>query len=125
MSISEQCWEWQGTLDSYGYGVVKIGSKLDGTRRMVKVHRMAYEALQSPIAEGLVIDHLCRNKVCYNPSHLEPVTPGENSRRRNLAITHCPKGHEYTPENTYIWRGMRDCRACSRLRSQQRRRQVR
>src|SRR5690606_13797613 len=65
------CWEWTGALNSRGYGCVGIDSKRYLT------HRVAYEALVGPIPEGLTIDHLCRNKVCCNPAHLEPVTARE------------------------------------------------
>jgi hypothetical protein len=79
-----------------------------------------------PIPDGLVLDHLCRNKLCVNPKHLEPVTNQENILRGltplvggyyNMAKTHCPKGHEYSPENTYYrpsrWRQTRVCRICN------------
>jgi hypothetical protein len=85
-------------------------------------HRVAYEALVGPIPQGLCIDHLCRNRACVNPDHLEPVTNrvnilrGETIMAANAAKTHCVRGHEYTPENTLInaKTGTRRCAACNR-----------
>jgi hypothetical protein len=90
-------------------------------------HRFAYESVHGPITPGLVIDHLCRVRLCVNPAHLEPVTPGENSRRgyawllnrRNhqTVKTHCPAGHAYRGANLYVSpRGDRRCRTCHRER---------
>jgi len=113
------CWEWTGAKqsdDPSDYGVFGIGGKNIGA------HRFAWENLVGPIPEGFVIDHLCRNKPCVNPDHLEPVTPGENIRRgalpfiakeRGRRITECLRGHAYTPENTLINNyGTRGCRTC-------------
>lgn len=105
-----ECWPWQGTINN-GYGHFNI--QRDRSKFTVKAHRIAYELVVGPIPEGLTIDHLCRNKVCMNPAHMEPVTHGENARRRNAAQTHCIHGHAYTPENTYINpKGARVCRTC-------------
>lgn len=85
---------------------------------------MAYIAFNGPIPDDLDLDHLCRNPPCWNPAHLEPVTHRENAHRSPLnqanwqavrEITHCPQGHEYTPENTAISAsGSRRCRECER-----------
>lgn len=71
------CWEWTSTRQEGGYGTVSPG---DG-RNNIKAHRAMYEALVGPIPDGLDLDHLCRNPPCVNPSHLEPVTRAENTRR--------------------------------------------
>lgn len=112
----DDCWLWTGTVDTPGYGRVQIN------RRKIGAHRVAYEALVGPIPEGLDLDHLCRNRLCVNPAHLEPVTRRENLLRGNTvpaqraARTHCPAGHEYTPENTYYSaRNQRNCKECNRL----------
>jgi hypothetical protein len=79
----------------------------------VSIHRYIYELFSGPIPVGLVLDHLCRVRHCVNPEHLEPVTIAENVRRglKGRMVTHCPKGHEYTPENTYTY-NRRECRRC-------------
>lgn len=116
---TETCWFWIGTKNPDGYGQLTVSKY--GTQ---SAHRWAYEYLKGPIPDGLCIDHLCRLRNCVNPDHLEPVTPSENSRRgmganfRNKMKTHCDQGHEFTPENTYLYEGVsrnkgsRKCRTC-------------
>lgn len=106
------CWEWNGTRDEHNYGRIHLKYRHRGA------HRVVYEMLVGPIPDGLQLDHLCRNPPCVNPAHLEPVTQRENLLRgntlaaANAAKTHCPQGHEYTPENTYQSAGKRRCRRC-------------
>lgn len=104
------CWVWVAGKSPLGYGRFGVGSNT------YLAHRIVYEALVGPVPDGLELDHLCRNPSCVNPGHLEPVTHAENMRRgANANKTHCPNGHEYTPENTHIRSsGWRQCRACHR-----------
>lgn len=79
------CWLWRGEINRNGYGRVWM----NGKRFMA--HRAVYEALHGPIADGMVLDHLCRNRACCNPDHLEPVTVRENTHRGD-AVLFRPKG---------------------------------
>jgi hypothetical protein len=108
------CWEWTASRNQYGYSSFRLGP------RMVRGHRFAYELLVEPIPPGLDIDHLCRNRGCVNPAHLEPVAErinvlrGDTLPAANVLKTHCPYGHPYSPENTRIGpKGKRYCRACN------------
>lgn len=104
------CWEWSAALDSDGYGMFWFSGKL------VLAHRFAYEQFRKTISHGMTLDHLCRNRRCVNPDHLEEVTLAENLGRGAKANqTHCVRGHEFTPENTGRQSsGARRCRACAR-----------
>lgn len=104
------CWEWRGSVWK-GYG------KFWFNGRMVKAHRFSYSLVHGDI-EG-VLDHLCRNRACVNPDHLEDVSNKENCMRGeaptaiNARKTHCPRGHEYNEENTYVRpTGSRECKVC-------------
>ena len=103
------CWLWTGALASTGYGVFYA----DSTAHFA--HRWAYEAMVGPIPEGLVVDHLCKNRACVNPGHFDIVPLAVNSGRNTHAEkVACTNGHPFTEANTYLWRGHRKCRACNR-----------
>ncbi len=110
-----ECWPWTASLDTSGYAQIKV----DG--RKVMSHRYSYEQVIGPIPDGLQLDHLCRDRSCVNPYHLEPVTQRENNLRgrhdyggkHNRLKTRCPMGHEYDIPNTYYdSKGYRVCRKC-------------
>ena len=122
---TDTCWIWIAALGGgHGYGMIRSPEG----RKMLLAHRVAYELLVGPIPPGLELDHLCRNRRCVNPEHLEPVTHRENILRgdsppaHQVKITHCPRGHEYTAGNTY-WQGRK--RSCLRCRRDRARRQSR
>jgi len=118
--IGEPCWIWIAHKNKNGYGYMGISNKL------VLVHRFSYELRFGLIPAGLTIDHLCRNRACVNPHHMETVSNRENILRgesppaKMARATHCINGHAFTTENTYLTkRGHRDCRACHRKRQRE------
>lgn len=111
------CWIWVGTIDIGGYG------RAVRDKKESKAHRLSYEMHRGPIPAGMFLDHLCRVRACINPDHLEPVTARENLLRGighpaiNAAKTHCKRGHEFTPDNTYRapnYPTRRMCKVCSK-----------
>lgn len=112
------CWLWTAAKDGTGYGkIFSGGGRANG--RLLPAHRVAYELLVAIIPNGLHLDHLCRNRACVNPAHLEPVTAAENNRRAKAIITHCPKGHPLSGDNLEPYElrvhGHRKCRRCRRV----------
>lgn len=120
--IDSGCWEWIGWRDRDGYG------QFWHEGRHIGAHRFSYQLAVGPIPEGLLPDHFlypnggCIGPGCASPEHTRPVTARENALRSsgfpatNRAKTHCPAGHEYTAENTNLYRGWRYCRRCQRDR---------
>lgn len=115
---SSGCWRWAAATRK-GYGVFRTGSLKTGDRKLADAHRFAWETVNGPIADGLEIDHLCRNPLCVNPSHLEAVSPRENKHRSdgwagiNARKDACIRGHALSGDNLLIRPdGHRRCREC-------------
>lgn len=113
----DACWPWLASLNNSGYGHFKVKSKIPGA------HRVSYTLLVGDIPQGLQLDHLCKNRKCVNPAHLEPVTQRENTLRGEsfsavcARKTICPQGHPYDDSNTSYYKGSRCCRECARLKA--------
>lgn len=122
------CWVWQGATG--GSGKHRYGT-LSNNGKLTLAHRLSYEHFIGPIPEGLNIDHLCQNKLCVNPGHLEPVTQHTNLHRspntlnaQNAALTHCKSGHLLSGDNVRFYRSQRVCRACKKEWVQQKRARI-
>jgi len=122
----DSCWLWLGkpkkNKTGTPYGTLRVGNKL------IPAHQFAYELFVGPIPQGCELDHLCRNTMCVNPLHIEPVAHRVNVLRGispnaiNARKTHCPKGHSYNKENTYVnANGHRSCKICHKTYVQQHR----
>ena len=113
------CWVWNKSLERNGYARMSVGHKVEG------VHRITYKERHGFIPDGFEIDHLCRNRACCNPDHLEAVEHRENLMRSPIAAARinsekakCNRGHELSGDNLAIDAlGYRSCRACSRIRT--------
>ena len=111
------CWLWRGAINRAGYGSFRVGGRQG---RQVGAHRVSFHFYKGPIMPGLEVHHKCGQRRCVNPMHLEAVTRQVNLAHRDATrvwpvLTHCPNGHPYTDENTYITTGgYRRCRTCLR-----------
>lgn len=118
-----ECWEYVGNINPDGYGRFSY-TNLDGEYITTPAHRISFSLFNGELVKGLVIDHICRNRACVNPSHLRQVSRKINAIENNDGTaylnslkTHCIHGHEYTPENTmrvYKHKDWRKCRTCER-----------
>lgn len=112
------CWIGGHVRNKDGYVLLTVGSRKDGTRRRTSAHRISYLCFKGAIPPEKEIDHLCFNRACFNPSHLEAVTTSENvlravPRRPKFKVTRCRNGHEYTPETTLKYgKHPRHCKVC-------------
>lgn len=126
------CWLWIASCGYNGYGQF---FPVKGTR--VYAHRFSYEIHKGEIPDNREVDHICNQRACVNPEHLRLLTHRENCRRgtagqkckeRFQKITHCPHGHEYTPENTAWWKQgelkARRCKTCEGIRGRERRKHI-
>jgi hypothetical protein len=117
----DHCWIWLGAIDNRdGYGRFYDGIN-SGT-----AYGFAYRYAKGAVPDGLVIDHICANRLCVNPDHLRCVTNTENVLSGNgpsaqhARATVCGQGHEMTEANTYVRPdGNRACRACQQRRSRE------
>lgn len=112
------CWLWHAAMNKGGYGVFR----LTDLRRNVLAHRWAYTDDIGPIPKGLTLHHLCKTPSCVRPSHMKVCTHADNIMEEDgmagiqARKTHCPVGHLYTPETTYLQLGWRSCKICRRQR---------
>jgi hypothetical protein len=118
-SSEDDCWIWKAARNWQGYGYFRFGG------RMWAAHRWSYWLKYGSLTPSLELDHLCKNKSCVNPLHLEEVDKPTNALRGDLFNrnkTHCKRGHEFTEANTYYYQkgagSMRTCKACIKLRKE-------
>ncbi len=112
--MTYSCWLWRGFINNNGYSYFSYEGK------NIRAHRFSYELFEGEIPDTLTVDHLCRVKNCVNPAHLQLTTNRDNVMRGNgvgvinSRKTHCPQGHRYSEENTYVKKHGRECRICRR-----------
>lgn len=119
----EGCWTWTAGRQGNGYGLFQTSR--GGIRKSVGAHRAAWTLTNGPIPDGLWVLHKCDNRVCVRPDHLflgdrrdntlDAASKGRISTIGKSNMTHCNKGHAFTPDNTYVYKsGHRRCRECAR-----------
>jgi len=117
-----ECWEWTGKLSPEGYGRFRV--KDNETWKIYGAHRVSYSLFCGDIKEGMMIDHICRNRKCVAPSHIRQVDSFTNVHENSMSITHisslqthCISGHELNSDNLVISKKGRRCKICHRERS--------
>lgn len=120
------CWFWTGYHDRDGYAMSSINDV------PLAAYRMAYKLFVGELTKGMCLDHICRQRGCVNPKHMEEVTSKENTRRSPIAPaainaqkTHCPRGHELTEGNIVTSMKGRNCLICNRVKDAERKRRYR
>jgi hypothetical protein len=108
---STNCLEFRGGLDAYGYGRISH----EGQHR--KLHRAMYEVFVGPIPEGCELDHLCLNRACCNPAHLEVVTVSNHRRKHQPRREFCKHGHRFDANPTVHSNGTQRCKQCAAIRA--------
>lgn len=114
------CWHWRGWKSYEGYGMCRLARNVT-----LRAHRVTYERIVGPVPNGLPLDHLCRQRDCVNPAHLEPVTHrvnilrGESRSAQRARQKTCSRGHPLIAENLYSEPGRthRICRICKNWRT--------
>lgn len=133
IKTKDGCLLYTGSKRADGYGLISVGSRADGSFRLERVHRVVYEALVGPIPAGMHVHHRCGHNACVRLLHLELATPEAHAQEHaaeglwanngayNAVKTHCPQGHEYSPDNTRVHGGKRHCVACQREKMREKR----
>ena len=119
---TDTCWNWIGFIND-GYGKFNI-KDVDGKWKQYFSHRVSWSIHGRKFTDGMVLDHICRNRKCINPDHLREVTPEENVLKNSLSFvsinsekTKCPSGHLYLGENLrHTKTGARYCLECKRIK---------
>jgi hypothetical protein len=113
----DDCWEWKGWKQEHGYGAIRVKNRNEAGNFRAHVVALAIAGIRAPEGD-YVAHHVCGNRGCVNPDHLEWMTRTEHTKHHQG--THCKRGHERTPENTYYRNGKPyHCKPCQQERDRQ------